>query len=205
MGSFTSGFSGGATVEYSNIVQYATGGGAVFGLGETTGNDYQAKAEFGEAHFLDSPAHNSLYSISISQQVSRETPQDRWFLHSIRRHRWWCCFQHGCLVSLRKHSRCRGTPLLALNLEKDTVSVGSTSGLANEGFFSIVSQLEISIELCSSLDRGQWFYFEIRHGLATTNLDAREPTPAQPSILGNSNTVTNNTSIQGFNSRRARC
>ena len=203
MGSFTSGFSGGATVEYSNIVQYATGGGAVFGLGETTGNDYQAKAEFGEAHFLGfTGAQLALFDQHIATGISGDSSKTGGFFIRYGDIGGGAASNMGVLFRSGNTLGVAGTPLLALNLEQDTVSVGSTSGLANEGFFSIVSPTgDFNRDYVPLSIAGDGSTFEIRHGLATTNLDAREPTPGTTfAYSGNSNTGANNTSIQGFNS-----
>ena len=180
MGSLTSGFSGGATVEYSNIVQYATGGGAVFGLGETTGNDYQAKAEFGEAHFLGfTGAQLALFDQHIATGISGDSSKTGGFFIRYGDIGGGAASNMGVLFRSGNTLGVAGTPLLALNLEQDTVSVGSTSGLANEGFFSIVSPTgDFNRDYVPFSIAGDGSTFEIRHGQATTNLDAREGDPA---------------------------
>ena len=88
LGSFTSGFSGGATQNTATLFSTQPFSGAVFGLGETTGNDYQQTTNpmlsLVRSNFYGFTTLNSLYSINISQQVSLVILQDRWFLHSIR-------------------------------------------------------------------------------------------------------------------------
>ena len=75
----------------------------------------------------------------------------------------------------------QGTPLVALNLEKDNRTFGSTSALAADGFFSLISpsgNFDRDYNPLTVLGDGQTF--AIRHGKAEAILDIREFGSASP-------------------------
>ena len=210
LGSFTSGFSGGSTTEYTNFVQYATGGGAVFGLGQSGGSgggvsqDYESNAEFGEVELYGfTGAQVGLFQQHIAYGLSGDAAKTGGFYIRYGDIGGGAASNMGVLFRSGNTLGVQGTPLIALNLEKDTVALGSTSALAADGFFSLISpsgDFNRDYNPLTILGDGQTF--AIRHGKAEEILDIREFGAASPggtfAYSGASNTGANNTSIQGY-------
>ena len=210
LGSFTSGFSGGSTTEYSNFVQYATGGGAVFGLAQSGGSggditaDYESNAQFGEVELYGfTGAQVGLFQQHSAYGISGHAAKTGGFYIRYGDIGGGAASNMGVLFRSGNTLGVQGTPLIALNLEKDTVALGSTSSLAADGFFSLISpsgDFNRNYNPLTILGDGQTF--AIRHGKAEEILDIREFGDASPGSVfeysGASNTGANNTSIQGY-------
>ena len=210
LGSFTSGFSGGSTTEYTNFVQYATGGGAVFGLGQSGGSggditaDYESNAQFGEVELYGfTGAQVGLFQQHSAYGISGHAAKTGGFYIRYGDIGGGAASNMGVLFRSGNTLGVQGTPLIALNLEKDTVALGSTSSLAADGFFSLISpsgDFNRNYNPLTILGDGQTF--AIRHGKAEEILDIREFGDASPGSVfeysGASNTGANNTSIQGY-------
>ena len=185
LGSFTSGFSGGQTTEYTNFIQYATGGGAVFGLGQSGGSggditaDFESNAQFGEVELYGfTGAQVGLFQQHSAYGISGHAAKTGGFYIRYGDIGGGAASNMGVLFRSGNTLGVQGTPLIALNLEKDTVALGSTSALAADGFFSLISpsgDFNRNYNPLTILGDGQTF--AIRHGKAENILDAKEPVP----------------------------
>ena len=185
LGSFTSGFSGGQTTEYTNFIQYATGGGAVFGLGQSGGSggditaDYESNAQFGEVELYGfTGAQLALFQQHSAYGISGHAAQTGGFYIRYGDIGGGAASNMGVLFRSGNTLGVQGTPLIALNLEKDTVALGSTSALAADGFFSLISPSgDFNRDYNPLTILGDGHTFAIRHGKAENILDAKEPVP----------------------------
>ena len=185
LGSFTSGFSGGQTTEYTNFIQYATGGGAVFGLGQSGGSggditaDFESNAQFGEVELYGfTGAQLGLFQQHIAYGISGAAAKTAGFYMRYGDIGGGAASNMGVLFRSGNTLGVQGTPLIALNLEKDTVALGSTSALAVDGFFSIISPSgDFNRDYNPLTILGDGETFAIRHGHAEDNLDGREGDP----------------------------